>query len=583
MSHHLKSLYYLLSLIFLLFLIKSCATPMAPTGGEPDRTGPRVLETYPPSGTTNFEGNEVRFKFDKFVDRNSFRQNISVEPDLGIEFEVDFSRRTGIVSFTRPLPENTTIIVQAGTDVTDTNRNKMERPYEIALSTGDVLDEASITARILDATTGQGDSGKRIFLYREPYDLTQRANYVAQTDTSGRVNFGYIAEGTYKAFWVDDINRNRIWDRNRERAQPFRFETFNVSHGDSIDLGTLYFSVPDTVAPRIEGVGLLSEKRLRLRLSEEVTWRPGAYLSVTDTLENEITRAYPLFESTDDPTIVFAQSEEPLSESETFTLRPEGFTDKAGNRLQVDFSPFTGSAEPDTTILQTVFHNAGSGLFPDEPLEVAYTKFIDDNNVTDSLQVVAGDQIIENWPHVETDRHILRISPDESWEAGIRYQFRVWNPWEEDRELIEPDIWQRNQLGGIEITMENDDPDLLNYVTLTDREESIRVDTTFADGTLLIDNLPPLEYKIIVFEDVNENGRWDPGVVDPYERPEPYAIRRSVPVREGFTSEVEMVFPPRDTGPEIIEEDPDEVSEAEEEPVEEIEIIDGETEENRNE
>jgi hypothetical protein len=57
------------------------------------------------------------------------------------------------------------------------------------------------------------------------------------------------AEGTYKAFWVDDINRNRIWDRNRERAQPFRFETFDVAHGDSVDLGTLYFSVPDTVAP----------------------------------------------------------------------------------------------------------------------------------------------------------------------------------------------------------------------------------------------------------------------------------------------------------------------------------------------
>jgi hypothetical protein len=580
MSHHLKSLYYLLSLILLLFLIKSCATPMAPTGGEPDRTGPRVLETYPPSGTTNFEGNEVRFKFDKFVDRNSFRQNISVEPDLGIEFEVDFSRRTGIVSFSRPLPENTTIIVQAGTDVTDTNRNKMERPYEIALSTGDVLDEASITARILDATTGRGDSGKRIFLYREPYDLTQRANYVAQTDTSGRANFGYIAEGTYKAFWVDDINRNRIWDRNRERAQPFRFETFDVAHGDSMDLGTLYFSAPDTVAPRIEGVGLLSEKRLRLRLSEKVTWRPGAFLSVTDTLENEITRAYPLYESEDEPTVVFAQSVEPLGESQTFTLKPEGFTDRAGNRLRVDFSPFSGSAEPDTTILRTVFHNAGSGLFPDEALEVAYTKFIDDNNVVDSLQVVAGDQVIDNWPYVELDRHILRIIPDENWESGIRYQFRVWNPWEEDREQIEPDIWQ---LGGIEITMENDDPDVLNYVTLTDRDESIRVDTTFADGTLLIDNLPPLEYKIIVFEDVNENGRWDPGVVDPYERPEPYAIRQSVPVREGFTSEVEMVFPPRDTGPEIIEDDPDEVSEAEDEPGEEIEIIGGETEENRNE
>jgi hypothetical protein len=38
-----------------------------PTG--PDHV---LLETYPASGTTNFDDDEVRFTFDKFVDRNSF-------------------------------------------------------------------------------------------------------------------------------------------------------------------------------------------------------------------------------------------------------------------------------------------------------------------------------------------------------------------------------------------------------------------------------------------------------------------------------------------------------------------------------
>jgi hypothetical protein len=58
---------------------------------------------------------------------------------LGIEFEVISEGVRRLYRFDRPLPGNTTIIVQAGTDVTDTNRNNMERPYEIALSTGDVL------------------------------------------------------------------------------------------------------------------------------------------------------------------------------------------------------------------------------------------------------------------------------------------------------------------------------------------------------------------------------------------------------------------------------------------------------------
>ncbi len=577
MRYHLNILTTIASVLLLLIvlvIVKSCATPVAPTGGEPDRTGPRVISTEPATGTTNFRGTEVRFNFDKFIDRNSFRRNVSVEPDLGIEFDIDFRRRTGVVEFKSPLPENTTIIIQAGTDVTDTNRNKMERPYEIALSTGDVLDNATIIARILDAETGRGESGRRVFLYREPFDLTRRANYVAQTDTSGSLSFGYIAEGSYKAFWINDLNRNRIWDREREGAQPFRFETFDVAYGDSLDLGTLFVSIPDTVSPRIDGVGLLSENRLRLRLSEEVIWQPDAVIIVTDTIENEFTRAFPLYESDQDATVIFAQSELPLPAEGIFTLKPNGITDRAGNSLRVDFSPFPGSAVQDTSILRTISHNAGSGLFPHEALEITYSRFIDDDAVRDSLQIIEGDQVVEDWPHIEIDRHILRIKPDEQWQGGIRYQFRVWNPWEEEREQIQPDIWQRNQLGSIEITLQNDDPEFLNYLTLTDKDNSIRVDTTFSES-VTIDNLPPLEYKVIVFEDVNGNGKWDPGVVDPFERPEPYAIRRSIPVREGFTSEVELIFPLRDDEPVLLESGPaDEISQ---EIPAELPIINGET------
>lgn len=577
MRYHLNiftTIASVLLLLIVLVIVKSCATPVTPTGGEPDRTGPRVISTEPATGTTNFRGTEVRFNFDKFIDRNSFRRNVSVEPDLGIEFDIDFRRRTGVVEFKSPLPENTTIIIQAGTDVTDTNRNKMERPYEIALSTGDVLDNATIIARILDAETGRGESGRRVFLYREPFDLTRRANYVAQTDTSGSLSFGYIAEGSYKAFWINDLNRNRIWDRERERAQPFRFETFDVAYGDSLDLGTLFVSIPDTVSPRIDGVGLLSENRLRLRLSEEVIWQPDAVIIVTDTLENEFTRAFPLYESDQDATVIFAQSELPLPAEGIFTLKPNGITDRAGNSLRVDFSPFPGSAVQDTSILRTISHNAGSGLFPNEALEITYSRFIDNDAVRDSLQIIEGDQVVEDWPHIEIDRHILRIKPDGQWLGGIRYQFRVWNPWEEEREQIQPDIWQRNQLGSIEITLQNDDPEFLNYLTLTDKDNSIRVDTTFSDS-VTIDNLPPLEYKVIVFEDVNGNGKWDPGVVDPFERPEPYAIRRSIPVREGFTSEVELILPLRDDEPVLLESGPaDEISQ---EIPAELPIINGET------
>lgn len=526
-----------------------CATPMAPTGGEQDRTSPVVEQTRPETGTVNFTGNEIRFTFDKFIDRNSFRQNVSVEPDLGIQFEVSFSRKTAIVTFLSDLPENTTVAVQAGTDVTDTNRNKLAAPVSVAISTGPVLDDGIITADVRDARTGERESGLKVFLYREPFDLDKRAVYVAETDTSGNVRFDYISEGDYTAFWVNDINRNRIWDPRRERAQPFQTETFTISRSDSIYIGELFVDNPDTTAPVLDGVGLLSERRLRLRFSEEADWSENAHISITDSTGNTpVTTAYPLYISESDGTIIYAQSETPLSETETYMVNLNGFHDMAGNTATTSISPFAGSSEPDTTFLQTISHNGGSGLFPDEPLIVTYSTFIDDDAVSDSLQIVAGDQLIEAWDYQRTERNRLIISPDEVWEPGINYQFRVWNPYEEERELIEPEIWQRNQLGSLEFTLENADSTYTSHIILESDDGSIRVDTTFT-SQIEIENLPPLTYFARAFEDRNGNGRWDSGTVRPFSAPEPYIIRRNLPVREGFTSEVQLTYPLYEVGP----------------------------------
>lgn len=539
----MKKFVFFVLLIFAVLLFKNCATPMGPTGGEPDEQGPKIVDTSPENGTTNFDGDEVSFSFDQFIERNSFRQNVSVQPDLGIEFEVDFGRKSATVEFLSPLPDSTTIIVKVGTEVTDTDRNEMDATYDLAISTGDYLDDATVTARLLNSQTGGGENGNRVFLYSAPFDLSQRAKYVAETDTSGRIRFGYLSEGLYKAFWVNDVNRNRIWEEERENAQPFHSETFELIREDSIDIGTIYINSPDTVAPKVDGVGLLSEERLRLRISEEIQLEDDSELVVTDTLGNEYTRAVPLYKSEQDPTVVFAQSFRALADSLEFLMQANEITDQAGNPLQFDIEPFVGSAQEDTTALETVSHNSGSGLFPDEALEITYSTFIDDDSVVDSLTVVEGDVVNTSWDSLEVDNHILRIfPPNGNWEAGIRYEFRVWNPWLQEREQINPDIWQKNQLGGVELTLENSDSTITSNLTLTDTQGSIRVDTTFTN-TILVDNLPPLEYKAIVYEDVNGDGQWNPGTVIPYSAPEPYAVRAQIPVRDGFTAEVSIPYP----------------------------------------
>ena len=521
----------------------SCATPVAPSGGPPDREPPVVTGTTPANETTNFDGNEVRFQFDKFVDRNSARQNISIEPNLGLDFEVDFSRRTVIVRFLDPLPENTTIIVQLGTDITDTRNNNMSSSYELAFSTGPEIDDGNVIARLRDPDEGSVNEGERVFLYQSPVDFSEPANYVAQSDTSGEINFSYLREGMYSAIWVDDVNRNRIWDRDREFAQPFHQEEFEVVKGEEVDLGTIFIQRPDTVSPNINGVGLLSETRLRLRLSESVEWQDNASITIQDSLGEDYSTAFPLYTDIEDPQVVYAQALDPLDEELRFSVIPEGFTDHAGNPLRSNVDPFAGSAEPDTAALRLIEDNLADGIFNNESVEITFSRFIDDDSITDSLLVFEGDQMIEDWEFVEIERNILSINPDIIWQSGVSYEFRVWDPYVRDYATFRPDIWQPNQLGAIEFTAPDGLPEGENRLRLYDDNRKVDIDTVFTD-TLEIDRLPPLSYTARVYRDVDGDGRWNSGSVDPFEAPEPYFMQRDIPVREGFTSEISVEFIP---------------------------------------
>jgi uncharacterized protein (DUF2141 family) len=78
-------------------------------------------------------------------------------------------------------------------------------------------------------------------------------------------------------------------------------------------------------------------------------------------------------------------------------------------------------------------------------------------------------------------------------------------------------------------------------LTIENEELGVVADTTFS-GSIQVSELPPLTYQVTAFEDLNGNGQWDSGQVEPYQAPEPYYIRNDVPVKPGFTSDLTISF-----------------------------------------
>lgn len=515
----------------------SCATPTTPTGGPPDKQGPKIIRTVPETGTTNFKGRSIELVFSEFVDRNSLEQAITIEPDLDIDYELDWGRKSVEIEFEQQLPDLTTLIVSIGSNLRDVRSNKLASPMKIAVSTGPEIDEGKILGHVINAETGKGRENSRVLLYRTPVDLSKKANYSAETDTSGTFLFEYLRQGTYKAFWVNDLNRNKIWDQERESAQPFYQEFIELEKAGSDTLGKLFVTSPDTTRPALQGVGLFSSQRMRMRFSESIKLSDSTAIRMTDTLGNRYSGAYPLYVLPSDPFVLFAQSEQSLNPNSSYRVELENITDLADNFLTKSSVTFTGSAQEDTTVQRIIKRDKQVGMYPDESIIITYAKPISDAAIRDSIKVVEGTDLIEQWNGISISRNKLTISPGNQWKSGVDYEIRVWNPIVGDFKTITPNIWFPNSLGRLNVMREDSTSSDTLQLSIFSENRGRVADTTFTKS-IEVNRLPNTNYRVKAYIDTNGNGKWDFGSIDPYVSPEPYFIRNKVPVKGSFTADL---------------------------------------------
>ncbi|GAA5521044.1 hypothetical protein Asal01_00977 [Fodinibius salicampi] len=536
----IKNYIYFNTILCVILIAASCATPSSPTGGPRDEEGPSIIRTEPETGTTNFGERSITLHFSEFVERSSLTQAIVVEPDIGIDYELDWGRKSVEIEFSSAIPDSTTLIVTIDTELRDTNGNEMSSPYKVAVSTGDEIDEGKLFGRIVDARTGEGSEEGRLLLYREPIDLSAKADYVASPDTGGVFQFSYLSDGKYKVFWMADRNRNKIWDREQERAQPFQKEFVTLEKAAEDTIGTVFVTLSDTTRPVLQGVGLFSSQRMRMRFSENIEITNNSEINVTDSTGNVLLDANPLYIPPGEKYVLFAQAEEPLAESDTYSLSINGITDQSGNELTEISQTFSGSAQEDTTQQRIITRNNLSGYYPSDPVEVTYAKPIDEPEIRDSLKVVEGTEMHDSWPNVDIQLNMLRISPDSVWEDGVDYELRIWDPIIEDYRKLQPEVWYQSQMGQLNIIAEDSTLSDIR-LRISNEEAGIQRDTVFSQQ-VEIEALPPLSYRVRAYHDVNNNGQWDYGSVEPFEEPEPYFIQGQVPVKEGFTGDLTISF-----------------------------------------
>lgn len=254
-QHRMKrqGIAYLLSVIFIsvIYIITAsgCANIIPPSGGPKDTLPPVLLNAVPKDSATRFTGNKITLTFDEYVDVQSAFENVIVSPTPNNMPVINNSFRTISIKIRDTLEPKTTYAINFGNAIRDVNEGNVYPNFTYVFSTGDSLDDNTISGKVLMAETGKVDSTLIAVLHRNLDDSAvakDKPRYIAKLDGSGNFHFRYLPAGTF-ALYVIPNEYSRHYD---DSTKPFAFadKPINTTDNASLTLYAYSLRVNDSIA-----------------------------------------------------------------------------------------------------------------------------------------------------------------------------------------------------------------------------------------------------------------------------------------------------------------------------------------------
>jgi hypothetical protein len=544
--HH-SSFFIIPCLIFIL----SCAHQVGPQGGPPDKDPPEIISTYPAPYTLHFDDKRIAIEFSESVEQRSVEESIFISPYVG-DLEFDWSGTEVELRFSENLRQNTTYVVNVGTDVKDLrNQNRMAQAFTLAFSTGDQIDRGAIQGRVYPRLQGDDPQGVMVFAYLlegvnadTVNPRTLKPDYITQAGKGGDFFFKHLAFGAYRIFAVKDQYRNLVYDPEADEfGIPFR-DTRITATDTLVANVAMRLGVEDTTKPRLIKVGTKDKNHIVAEFSEvlDTSTVTASSFSIVDTLagtELAVKSVFPSSSKLSSFTVVTSTQDS----TKGYRLVVQSGKDLSGN--QVHFSAnrlgFTGSGMQDTVGLKlldsSIRDSSGQAV-----LAPRISVYLSDATMQDSrVDVVKlvdslGRQIplSINWVNdatveIQPQRNLasvvwhklkLDIGKLKNWEGlPARDSLRTIRFETLDAELlsgIEGGVIDRDRMGTGKIIIRAESPGKKEAVVYTT--------TATTQGSFVLSEMKDGQYVLSAFRDANGNGKHDPGLPFPFIQSERFAV-----------------------------------------------------------
>lgn len=518
--------------------IVSCAGQFYPSGGPPDTTPPKVVETIPEENALFFKDGRIYLKFSEYVEQRTVQEAVFVSPDLGL-LEFEWSGKELDILFTEKLRDSTTYVFSLGTDVKDRNGNRMEHAFSLAFSTAGVIDTATISGKVFD----KKPEGVTLFAYkldnRNPDTLNPqnvKPDYLTQTGNDGSFILKNLSYGTYRLFAINDQYNNLLYDPQIDRFSCANSDIYLSPKNPAVSGLKFKLAVEDTTSPFIVSANAIDRNSVLVKFSEPLDTSVFNSISfaITDTLTNsplEI-KSFALV-SQQLNAISLTTS---IQDSQTYRLVAHNIIDTAGNSilLKNNFIHFHGTTQSDTTKPTLLFINVSKNAIDVPFTQEVYMTFSEPINkigFENSFQFIDSGKVKVDGKFFWQSDANLRFKPSAPLKSKVEYSIKMvmdsiydaaGNSIRDSVVVIKFTTVDSKKLGLIRGSVSVDSLDslyhrvvvrLVNVNNFTVYPVSLRVNQV---QTFEFSNLPEGQYTIQAFVDENNNGKYDSGKIFPH-------------------------------------------------------------------
>lgn len=238
----LTALLIVCTLYSIISFSSGCAQIGAPTGGTRDSIAPVLLRSTPDLRSTNVSGNKITLIFNEYIEVTDAQNNVLVSPYPKSNPSINYNLKTVTIRLRDTLQPNTTYSINFGNAIKDVNEGNIFENFTYVFSTGNSIDSARLSGKLLLAETGLVDSTIAVALYRNADDSAvqqRRPDYLTRIKGDGIFSFNNLPPDDYKVYALKDADGNKYYNTKTELF-AFHDQPITVSYEDSAAGLTLY-------------------------------------------------------------------------------------------------------------------------------------------------------------------------------------------------------------------------------------------------------------------------------------------------------------------------------------------------------